>query len=33
MALLALALVAGCDNRKADDEAGAADGDRTGPTP
>ncbi|HEU5041880.1 MAG TPA: hypothetical protein VFT84_13700 [Gemmatimonadales bacterium] len=30
MALLALALVAGCDNRKADDETGAADRDRTG---
>jgi hypothetical protein len=30
IALLALALVAGCENRRADDETGAADKDRSG---
>lgn len=30
LALLALALVAGCENRRGDDETGAADKDRTG---
>lgn len=29
-ALLSLALLAGCENRRADTETGAADGDRTG---
>jgi hypothetical protein len=30
MAVLALALVAGCENRRVDSETGAAEGDRTG---